>query len=112
MKLVKAVIKPMKLDDVKKGLTELGIHGMTVTEVKGFGRQKGHSEVYRGTEYHVDFVSKVKVEAVVPDELVDAVVEGILTWAKTGKIGDGKVFVLPVERAFRIRTGERDNEAL
>ncbi len=112
MKKVEAIIKPFKLDDVKTALQELGIHGMTVTEVKGFGRQKGHAEVYRGAEYVVDFIPKVKVETIIGDDLVDKVVDTIMTTVRTGKIGDGKIFVLPVEKVCRIRTGETDNDAL
>jgi len=112
MRLVTAIIKPFKLDDLKAALQELGIHGMTVTEVKGFGRQKGHAEVYRGAEYVVDFIPKVKVETIVGDDLVDKVVDTIMTTVRTGKIGDGKIFVLPVEKVCRIRTGETDNDAL
>ncbi|MBB5688814.1 nitrogen regulatory protein P-II 2 [Roseomonas alkaliterrae] len=107
-----AVIKPFKLDEVREALTPLGVQGLTVTEVKGFGRQKGQTEIYRGAEYHVSFLPKVKIEVAVADELADAVVEAIATTARTGKIGDGKVFVLDVERALRIRTGETDNSAL
>jgi nitrogen regulatory protein P-II 1 len=112
MKKVEAIIKPFKLDDLKAALQELGIHGMTVTEVKGFGRQKGHAEVYRGAEYIVDFIPKVKVETIVGEDLVDKVVDTIMTTVRTGKIGDGKIFVLPVEKVCRIRTGETDNDAL
>jgi nitrogen regulatory protein P-II 2 len=112
MKLVMAVIKPFKLDEVREALTPLGVQGLTVTEVKGFGRQKGQTEIYRGAEYHVSFLPKVKIEVAVADELADAVVEAIATTARTGKIGDGKVFVIDVERALRIRTGETDNSAL
>ena len=112
MKKVEAIIKPFKLDDLKAALQELGIHGMTVTEVKGFGRQKGHAEVYRGAEYVVDFIPKVKVETIVGEDLVDKVVDTIMTTVRTGKIGDGKIFVLPVEKVCRIRTGETDNDAL
>jgi nitrogen regulatory protein P-II 1 len=112
MKKVEAVIKPFKLDDVKDALTELGIVGMTVTEVRGFGRQKGHTELYRGSEYTIDFLPKVKVEIVVPDRLVDKVVATIVASAKTGSIGDGKVFVLPVGESLRIRTGERGEDAI
>jgi nitrogen regulatory protein P-II 2 len=107
-----AVIKPFKLDEVREALTPLGVQGLTVTEVKGFGRQKGQTEIYRGAEYHVSFLPKVKIEVAVPAELADAVVEAIATTARTGKIGDGKIFVLDVERALRIRTGESDNSAL
>ncbi len=112
MKKVEAVIKPFKLDDVKDALNEIGIHGLTMTEVKGFGQQKGHTELYRGAEYVVDFLPKVKVEVVVPEEMVDDAVEAIMKAARTGKIGDGKIFVLPVEQTIRIRTGERDQDAL
>ncbi len=112
MKKVEAIIKPFKLDDVKEALTEIGVIGMTVMEVRGFGRQKGHTELYRGSEYTIDFLPKVKVEIVVPDHLVGKVVETIVAAAKTGSIGDGKVFVLPVEEAVRIRTGERGEEAI
>jgi len=112
MKKIEAIIKPFKLDEVKKALNEVGVTGMTVSEVKGFGRQKGHSEVYRGAEYVVDFIPKVKIEAAVNDDLVPAVVERILTAARTGKIGDGKIFVFDLEEVVRIRTGERGKEAL
>jgi nitrogen regulatory protein PII len=112
MKKIEAVIKPFKLDEVKKTLNEAGITGMTVTEVKGFGRQKGHSEIYRGAEYVIDFIPKVKIEVAVPAEMVPAVVERILTAARTGKIGDGKIFVFDLEEVIRIRTGERGKEAL
>jgi nitrogen regulatory protein P-II 1 len=112
MKKIEAVIKPFKLEEVKEGLSSLGIKGMTVCEVKGFGRQKGHSEIYRGAEYTVDFVAKVKIEIVVDDDMCDRVVDVILEQAKTGKIGDGKVFVTPVEKAFRIRTGEMGKDAV
>ena len=112
MKKIEAIIKPFKLDEVKDGLSSLGIKGMTVSEVKGFGRQKGHSEIYRGAEYRVDFVAKVKVEIVVAADMVDPVVEVILDHAFTGKIGDGKVFVLPVEAAYRIRTKEQGRDAI
>lgn len=112
MKKVTAIIKPFKLDDVRESLSELGINGMTVTEVKGFGRQKGHTELYRGAEYQVDFLPKVKLEVVVSDEMLDQVVDGILETAQTGKIGDGKIFVEPIERVIRIRTGEEDLEAI
>ena len=112
MKLVMAVIKPFKLDEVREALTPLGVQGLTVTEVKGFGRQKGQTEIYRGAEYHVSFLPKVKIEVTVADELADAVVEAIATTARTGKIGDGKIFVLDVESALRIRTGETDGAAL
>jgi len=112
VKLIKAVIKPFRLDEVKRELSEVGVAGLTVTEVKGFGRQKGHTELYRGAEYVVDFVPKVKVEVVVPDSLVTKVVEVIERTAKTGKIGDGKIFVLPVDEVVRVRTGERGEAAL
>jgi nitrogen regulatory protein PII len=112
MKLVTAIIKPFKLDDVRAVLSDIGISGMTVTEVKGFGRQRGHTELYRGAEYVVDFVPKTKVEVAVRTDLVDQVVEAILKAAKTGKVGDGKIFITDIERAIRIRTGETDNSAL
>ena len=112
MKKIEAVIKPFKLDDVKEALSEIGITGMTVTEVKGYGRQQGHSELYRGAEYVVDFLPKVKVEVVVPAEKVEEVIEVITQAARTGKIGDGKIFVMDVEKVVRIRTGEEDEEAL
>src|ERR1700734_2799982 len=107
MKMVIAIIKPFKLDDVRSALAEIGIQGITVTEVKGFGRQKGHTELYRGAEYVVDFLPKVKLEVVVDDALAERVVEAIANAAQTGRIGDGKIFVLPVDTAVRIRTGER-----
>ncbi|MDO9125082.1 MAG: P-II family nitrogen regulator [Deltaproteobacteria bacterium] len=112
MKKIEAIIKPFKLDDVKNALTKIGVQGMTVTEVKGFGRQKGHTEVYRGAEYKIDFVPKSKIELIVPDELVTPVLETIERSAKTGKIGDGKIFLSPVEEVIRIRTGERGKEAI
>src|SRR5262249_54344456 len=112
MKKVEAIIKPFKLDDVKEALTAIGVIGMTVSEVRGFGRQKGHTELYRGGEYTVDFLPKMMVEVVVPDHIVDKVVDLIADAAKTGNIGDGKIFVQPVEAAVRIRTGERDESAL
>ena len=112
MKLIVAIIKPFKLEEVKEALAEIALQGMTVTEVKGFGRQKGHTEVYRGSEYTVDFLPKVKMEIVVPDEIVAKVVAAVVKSAKTGKIGDGKVFVLPVAEAVRIRTDERGEIAL
>ena len=112
MKFIVAIIKPFKLEEVKEALSQLGIQGMTVTEVKGFGRQKGHTEIYRGSEYTVDFLPKVKIEVVVADEVAGRVVEAIVKAAKTGKIGDGKVFVLPIEDAVRIRTDERGDGAL
>ena len=109
---VEAIIKPFKLDDVTDALHGVGVSGITVTEVKGFGRQKGHTELYRGAEYVVDFLPKVKIEVVLADDQVDAAVEAIINAAKTGKIGDGKIFVMPVEQAIRIRTGEEGNDAL
>ncbi len=112
MKKIEAVIKPFKLDEVREALTNLGCSGLTVTEVKGFGRQKGHTELYRGAEYTVDFLPKVKVEVVVADELVDKAIDAIIKAARTGKIGDGKIFVLPVEQVTRIRTGETGNDAI
>jgi len=112
MKLIKAIIKPFKLDDVREALSEIGIQGITVSEVKGFGRQKGHTELYRGAEYRVDFLPKVKLETVVSDEQVENVVNAIRESANTGKIGDGKIFVIPIEQAVRIRTGESGDDAL
>ena len=112
MKKIEAVIKPFKLDEVKEALQELGVQGMTVLEAKGYGRQKGHTELYRGAEYVVDFLPKVKLEVVVDDAMAQRVVEAIANAAQTGRIGDGKIFVMPVESALRIRTGERDNDAI
>jgi nitrogen regulatory protein P-II 2 len=112
MKIVMAVIKPFKLDEVRDALTAIGVHGMTVTEVKGYGRQKGHTEIYRGTEYAVSFLPKLKVEVAVPSNQVDKVIDAITGAAKTGQIGDGKIFVLSIEHAVRIRTGETDASAL
>ena len=112
MKLVTAVIKPFKLDDVREALSEIGVQGITVTEVKGFGRQKGHTELYRGAEYVVDFLPKVKVEVACADDRVETVIEAITKAANTGKIGDGKIFVSPLEQVIRIRTGEAGNEAI
>jgi nitrogen regulatory protein PII len=112
MKLVTAIIKPFKLDDVRAALSEIGISGMTVTEVKGFGRQRGHTELYRGAEYVVDFVPKTRIEVAVREDIVDQVVEAIIGSAKTGKVGDGKIFVTEIERVVRIRTGEADESAL
>lgn len=112
MKKIEAIIKPFKLEDVKEALAEMGIEGMTVSEVKGFGRQKGHTEIYRGSEYTVDFLPKIKIELVIAAQLVEQAVEAILKAAKTGKIGDGKIFVSSVENAIRIRTGETDEEAV
>jgi nitrogen regulatory protein P-II 2 len=112
MKLVSAIIKPFKLDDVREALSEIGVQGITVTEVKGFGRQKGHTELYRGAEYVVDFLPKVKVEVAISDEVVEQAIEAISKAANTGKIGDGKIFVTPLEQAVRIRTGETGEEAI
>ena len=112
MKKIEAIIKPFKLDEVKDALDKLGIHGLTVTEVRGYGRQKGHVEAYRGVEYQVQFNAKVKLEVVVQDEQVDQVIDTVLKGARTGKIGDGKIFVLPVERVIRVRTGETGAEAV
>ncbi len=112
MKMIVAYIKPFKLDEVKAAVQEIGVTGMTVTEVKGFGRQKGHTELYRGSEYHTDFIPKVKLEMVLPDDLVERVIAAISEKGRTGKIGDGKIFVLTVESALRIRTGETGNEVL
>ena len=112
MKQVTAIIKPCKLDEVREALAEVGVSGLTVTEVKGFGRQKGHTELYRGAEYVVDFLPKIRVEVVLPDDQVEAAIEAVVKAARTGKIGDGKIFVTPVEQAIRIRTGESDEEAL
>ncbi|AKU92917.1 P-II family nitrogen regulator [Vulgatibacter incomptus] len=112
MKKIEAIVKPFKLDEVKEALAEVGVQGITVLEAKGFGRQKGHTELYRGAEYVVDFLPKMKVEVVVADEQVHAVVEAIQAAARTGRIGDGKIFVLPVDEVIRIRTGERGEEAL
>ncbi len=112
MKLITAIIKPFKLDEVREALTEIGVHGMTATEVKGYGRQKGHSEIYRGAEYVVSFLPKVKIEVAVANEVADSVVAAIQRVARTGHIGDGKIFVSPIERALRIRTGETDADAL
>ncbi|MFA9459799.1 P-II family nitrogen regulator [Thiohalorhabdus methylotrophus] len=112
MKLITAIIKPFKLDDVREALGEAGVQGITVTEVKGFGRQKGHTELYRGAEYVVDFLPKVRIDVVVPSDQVQPVVDAITATAQTGKIGDGKIFVSPVEQVVRIRTGETDTDAL
>ncbi len=112
MKKIEAIIKPHKLDDVKDGLTEIGIKGMTVTEVKGYGRQKGHTEIYRGAEYVVDFLPKIKIEIVVSADIANQVVDKIRESANTGKIGDGKIFVLPIERIVRVRTGEENSDAV
>jgi nitrogen regulatory protein P-II 1 len=112
MKKIEAIIKPFKLDDVKEALSEVGIQGITVSEVRGFGRQKGHTELYRGAEYVVDFLPKIRVDVVLDDDLVDRAVEAIVQAARTGRIGDGKIFVTPVDTVVRIRTGERDSGAL
>ncbi len=112
MKKIEAVIKPFKLDEVKNALTKIGVQGMTVSEVKGFGRQKGHTEVYRGAEYKIDFLPKVKIEVIIPDDIVTQVIETIERSAKTGKIGDGKIFISPVDEVIRIRTGERGKDAI
>ncbi|MGC9007097.1 MAG: P-II family nitrogen regulator [Sulfurihydrogenibium sp.] len=112
MKKVEAIIKPFKLDEVKDALTNIGIYGMTVSEVKGFGRQKGHTELYRGAEYVIDFLPKLKIEVVVDDQQVEKVVEAIMQAARTGRIGDGKIFIIPIDDVIRIRTGERGPEAI
>jgi len=112
MKKIEAIIKPFKLDDVKEALNEIGIQGMTIVEVKGYGRQKGHKEIYRGAEYVVDFIPKIKIEIVVAAEMVEKVTQAIMNAANTGKIGDGKIFILPVEEAIRVRTGEKGNDAI
>jgi len=112
MKKIEAICKPFKLDEVREALSEIGVSGLTVTEVKGFGRQKGHTELYRGAEYVVDFLPKVKVEVVVPDKLLDQAIEAIVKAARTGKIGDGKIFVTAVDQVLRIRTGETDEAAI
>ena len=112
MKIVMAIIKPFKLDEVRDALTAVGVHGLTVTEVKGYGRQKGHTEIYRGAEYAVSFLPKLKIEVAVASDLVDKVIEAIVTAARTGQIGDGKIFVSSLEQAIRIRTGEKDTDAL
>jgi len=112
MNQITAIVKPFKLEEVREALAEIGVSGLTVTEVKGFGRQKGHTELYRGAEYVVDFLPKVKIEVVLADDQVDAAIEAIINAAKTGKIGDGKIFVMPVEQAIRIRTGEEGDDAL
>jgi nitrogen regulatory protein P-II 2 len=112
MKIVMAIIKPFKLDEVRDALTAVGVHGLTVTEVKGYGRQKGHTEIYRGAEYAVSFLPKLKIEVAVAAELADRVVDAIVSAARTGQIGDGKIFVSPLEQAIRIRTGEKDSDAL
>ena len=112
MKKIEAIVKPFKLDEVREALSELGCTGLTVTEVKGFGRQKGHTELYRGAEYTVDFLPKVKVEVILADAMVDKAIDAIIKAARTGKIGDGKIFVMDVEKALRVRTGELDDDAL
>jgi nitrogen regulatory protein P-II 2 len=112
MKLITAVVKPFRLDDIRNALGEVGVQGMTVTEVKGFGRQRGHTELYRGAEYVVDFLPKVKIEVAVTDELADRVIEAIIDAAKTGKVGDGKIFVTNLEQVYRIRTGETGDQAV
>jgi nitrogen regulatory protein P-II 2 len=112
MKIVMAIIKPFKIDEVRDALTGIGVHGMTVTEVKGYGRQKGHTEIYRGAEYAVSFLPKIKIEVAVPTDLVDRTVETVTSAAKTGQIGDGKIFVIGIDSAVRIRTGETDSAAL
>jgi len=112
MKKIEAIIKPFKLDDVKEALSEIGIQGMTISEVKGYGRQKGHKEIYRGAEYVVDFIPKTKIEIIVPADMVEPVIDKIRDAANTGKIGDGKIFVLPIEEAVRVRTGERGRTAV
>lgn len=112
MKKIEAIIKPYKLDDVKDALNNIGINGMTITDVKGYGRQKGHKEIYRGAEYEVDFIPKIKIGIIVAADQVDAVTEAIIAGAKTGKIGDGKIFVLPVEQVIRVRTGEKGPDAI
>ncbi|MCP3897357.1 P-II family nitrogen regulator [Moraxella sp.] len=112
MKLISAIIKPFKLDDVRETLSEIGVNGITITEVKGFGRQKGHTEMYRGAEYVVDFLPKIKIEIACTDDMVDSIIEAIIKAANTGKIGDGKIFITPLENVVRIRTGELDENAL
>ncbi len=112
MKKIEAIIKPFKLDDVKEALNEIGIQGMTITEVKGYGRQKGHKEIYRGAEYVVDFIPKIKIEIVIGSEMAEKVIAAIRDAANTGKLGDGKIFVMPVEQAIRVRTGEMGNDAV
>ena len=112
MKKIEAIIRPFKLDDVRDGLQEIGIRGLTISEVKGFGRQKGHTEIYRGAEYQIETLPKLKIEVVVPDHLVDATVDTIIKFARTGQVGDGKIFIIPIEEAIRIRTEESGNDAL
>lgn len=112
MKKIEAIVKPFKLDEVREGLSEIGVTGLTVTEVKGFGRQKGHTELYRGAEYVVDFLPKVKIEVVIPSDLLERAVEAIIKAARTGKIGDGKIFITDIQQVVRIRTGEQDEDAI
>ncbi len=112
MKKIEVIIKPFKLDDVKEALNSIGIKGMTISEVKGYGRQKGHTEIYRGAEYVVDFIPKIKLEIIIDTDQVDKVIETVIAAARTGKIGDGKIFVLPIEKIVRVRTGETDHEAI
>ncbi len=112
MKKVEAIVKPFRLDNVKDALMDIGIKGMTISEVKGYGRQKGHTEIYRGAEYIVDFLPKVKIEVVIADDMTEQVIETIITAAKTGKVGDGKIFIIPIEKAVRLRTGETDENAI
>ena len=112
MKKIEAIIRPFKIDDVREALTEIGIRGMTLTEVKGYGRQKGHTELYRGSEYHIDFLPKIKLEIIVSDQMVEKVVDSIIKTSKTGQIGDGKIFVYPIEDAIRVRTEESGDDAL
>jgi nitrogen regulatory protein P-II 1 len=112
MKKIEAIIRPFKLDDIREGLQDIGIRGMTISEVKGFGRQKGHTEVYRGAEYQIDTLPKLKIEIVVPDHMVDPAIDAIIRFARTGQVGDGKIFVIPVEEAVRIRTEEAGEDAL
>ena len=112
MKKIEVIIKPFKLDDVKEALNGIGIKGMTISEVKGYGRQKGHTEIYRGAEYVVDFLPKIKIEIIIDTDMVDQVIETVVSAARTGKIGDGKIFVLPIEKIVRVRTGETDHEAI
>lgn len=112
MKKIEAIVKPFKLDDVKEALQEIGLQGITVTEARGFGRQKGHTELYRGAEYVVDFLPKIKIEVIVEDKMVDRTVDAIINAARTGRIGDGKIFIVPIEDAIRIRTGERGGDAI
>lgn len=112
MKKIEAIIKPFKLDDVKEALNEVGIQGMTISEVKGYGRQKGHKEIYRGAEYEVNFIPKIKIEIVVQTDIVDKICQAIISCTNTGKLGDGKIFISPVEKAIRVRTGEEGDEAL